>query len=75
VKDIITLRVGGAFGKPFHVEMASPVTEAHVISTTFTDRRFVALVLEVIRRTDFGPMSAAETRMEELPISFSPQFQ
>jgi hypothetical protein len=64
--------VGGQIVLEFVISPNGPVSEAHVVSTTFTDRQFVAFVLEVIRRTDFGPSKAAETRVAELPISFSP---
>jgi len=65
--------VGGQVVLGFVISPNGPVSAAHVVSTTFTDREFVALVLEIVRRMDFGPMNAAETRVAELPISFSPQ--
>jgi hypothetical protein len=64
---------GGQIVLGFVISPNGPVSEAHVVSTTFKDRQFVGLVLEIVRRIDFGPTSAAETRVSELPISFSPQ--
>ena len=65
--------VGGQIVLGLVISPNGPVSEAHVVSTTFRDREFVAFVTEVIRRIDFGPKSVAETRVAELPISFSPQ--
>ncbi len=66
---------GGQIVLGFVISPNGRVSEAHVVSTTFRDREFVAFVVEVIRRMDFGAKKAAETQVTELPIYFAPQVQ
>jgi hypothetical protein len=49
------------------------VKECHIISSTFSDRLFLAHVLTLVREIDFGPRDAPETTVSELPLTFTPR--
>jgi len=65
--------LGGRVVLAFVISPNGAVKDARVVSTTFTNKGFAELILEIVRRINFGPLDVGETRVSEFPISFSPQ--
>lgn len=63
---------GGTVVVGFTVGPTGSVRESHLVSSTIKDELFTGLMVEAVRRMDFGAANVSETVVAEYPFTFTP---